>query len=197
LYAYRGFWRTPSARLLSGADAAVVRFYPRLSTYAASAQRGILAGVLGLEVGYNDSQDDRRGIELSVPNSQWRFLAGYQRQVRQDLTASAQAYTEITARHDADREALPAVSPAVDRVRWVLTARVLQLLGYQAWKLGVFAAYSPTDQDYLIQPEVSHRLSDELAVSLGANLFGGTSAATFFGQFEKSDNVYVGARFDF
>ncbi len=198
LYAYRGFWRTPSSRLIGGADTStVLRFYPQLSVYAASAQRSFLDGVLGLEAGYYDSREDPQGAEPSVPNSQWRFLVGYQRQLRQDLTASVQAYTEIIAMHDAYLETLPAGSPSADEIRWVLTSRVLQLLGYQAWKLGVFAAYSPTDQDYLIQPEVSHRLSDELAVSVGANVFGGTSASTFFGQFEKSDNVYFGARFDF
>jgi hypothetical protein len=198
LYAYRGFWRTPSARLDSGADpAAVVRFYPRLSAYATSAQRSFLEGVLSLEGGHYDSREDRQGTNPSVPNSQWRFLAGYQRQLRPDLTAGIQAYAELMGRHDAYLEALAAGSPSADRIRWVLTARVMQLLDYQAWKLGIFAAYSPTDEDYLLQPEVSHRLSDELAVSLGANVFGGTSETTFFGQFEKSDNVYIGARFDF
>ena len=198
LYAYRGFWRTPSARLQSDADpATVVRSYPRLSAYAACAQRGFLEGVLSLEAGHYDSRQDRRGTDSSVPNSQWRFMTGYQRQLRQDLTAGVQAYAELTSRHGAYLETLPAGSPSADRLRWVLTTRVTQFLGYQAWKVGIFAAFSPTDHDYLLQPEVSHRLSDEFAVSLGANVFGGTSDTTFFGQFDKSDNVYVGARFDF
>ncbi len=54
-----------------------------------------------------------------------------------------------------------------------------------------------TDEDYFLQPEVSYKVTDDLGVALGANIFGGRRESTFFGQFEKNDNVFVSARYDF
>lgn len=71
------------------------------------------------------------------------------------------------------------------------------MLGYQTWTLSLFAAYSPTDRDYFVQPEVSYKVTDNVGVSVGTNIFGGKKETTFFGQFEKSDNVFVSVRFDF
>ena len=81
LYGYRGFWRTPGMRAGSASDAApVIRFYPRLAVVGAGAQRNWLQGVLSLEAGRYHSLDDRGGADASIPNSEWRVLAGYQRQ---------------------------------------------------------------------------------------------------------------------
>ena len=60
-----------------------------------------------------------------------------------------------------------------------------------------FVAYSPTDNDCFVQPEVSHRLTDRLSAALGANIFTGKHETTFFGQMAKNDNVYLSGRFDF
>ena len=43
-------------------------------------------------------------------------------------------------------------------------------------------AYSPTDEEGFVQPEISHRLSDKLNVALGANIFAAAHETTFFGQ---------------
>ena len=198
LYGYRGFWRTPGIRAGSGSDVAqITRFYPRLAVAGASAQRNWLQGVVSLEAGHYNSLDDRKGVNASIPNSEWRVLAGYQRQLGRELTANFQGYAEIMDRYDAYRKSLPAGSPLQDRVRGVFSLRLTQFLGYQSWKVSVFLAHSPTDQDYFLQPEVSHRLTDRLSVAMGANIFGGRQNTTFFGQMEKDDNVYLSARFDF
>ncbi|MEW6749389.1 MAG: hypothetical protein AB1505_00235 [Candidatus Latescibacterota bacterium] len=198
LYAYRGFWRTPSLRVdSSAAPAAMAAFYPRLSVYGASAQRGLAAGAASLEAGYYHSRDDRGGSDPATPNSQWRLLAGYQRQVAADLTAGLQIYGEVMADYGAYRDSLPPPEPRQDRLRGVTSLRLTQLLRYQTWKLSLFAAYSPTDRDYFWQPEVSCRLSDNLGVWAGADVFGGNKETTLFGQFDRSDNGYLGTRFDF
>jgi len=201
LYAYRGFSRTGSVR----GDAPVssstaTRFFPKLSVYGVSAQRSFLEGVLSLEAGYYDSRQDARGDDSSVPNSQWRILTGYQRELPElwgDFTVGVQGYAEVMRGYGAYRDSLPAGSPRQDRLRTALSIRLTQLLDYQTWRLTLFAAYSPTDEDYFLQPEVSYRVTDTLSVSLGANIFGGRSETTFFGQFEKSDNLFLTVRFDF
>ncbi|MBI4563725.1 MAG: hypothetical protein HY716_03405, partial [Planctomycetes bacterium] len=43
---------------------------------------------------------------------------------------------------------------------------------------------------------LSYKFSDDLAVTLGANVFGGRKDTTFLGQFDKNDNVYLSIRFD-
>lgn len=198
VYAYRGHWRIPSIRLDdAGAPTTATRFYPPLSVYGASAQRSLWGGVLSLEAGYYDSRQDRSGHDPTLPNSQWRFLAGYQRELAQDFTAGFQVYSEHLLAYRAYRQSLPAGSPVQDRWRTVLSLRLTKLLEYQTWVLSLFAAYSPTDKDYFLQPEISHKVTDNLGVALGANIFGGYRRTTFFGQLEQSDTIFGRVRFDF
>jgi hypothetical protein len=89
LYFYNGFWNDPFLerdRLISPTTA--TQFYPRLRVYGASMQRNLFDGVVSLETGYYDSAE---------PNSEWRVLAGYQREVWQDFTAGLQFYGEFAA----------------------------------------------------------------------------------------------------
>jgi hypothetical protein len=198
VYAYRGFWRTPAVRFDDpSSPTTATRFFPKLSVYGASVQRGLLAGVVSLEAGYYDSREDPDGDDPTVPNSQWRFLAGYQRQLWEDFTVGIQGYGEVMAGYDTYGETLPGGSPRQNRFRGVVSTRLSQLLDYQTWKLSLFVAYGPTDGDYFLQPEISYKVTEDLRVSLGANVFGGERETTFFGQFERSDNVFATARYDF
>jgi len=95
------------------------------------------------------------------------------------------------------RVVLPAGFPIQDRFRGIVSARLTQWLRYQTLKLALFAAMSPTDVDYFLQPEISYRVIDNLGLALGANLFGGRDGTTFFGQMEKNDNVFLNVRYDF
>jgi hypothetical protein len=197
-YLYRGYWRTPGVRLDDAASpATATRFYPELAVYGLSAQRGISGGVFSLEGGYYDAREDRRGNDPTVPNSQWRLLTGYQQELSQDFTAGAQFYSELMSEYRVYLAALPPGMPRQDRFRGVVSTRLTKLLAYQTWTLSLFAAYSPTDRDHFVQPEVSHRMSDKFSVSLGSNVLGGSSETSFFGQLKKSDNVFFRARFDF
>lgn len=198
LYAYRGFWRTPSVRLDNpSAPTVATRFFPALSTYGASMQRDLFAGTLSVEAGYYDSRDDRAGTDPTVPNSQWRFLVGYQREVVPDFIVGVQGYGELMSSYARYRDSLPASAPLEDEFRGVVSLRLTQMLAYQAWRLSLFVAYSPTDDDYFVQPEVSYKLTDALSVRAGANVLGGRHPWTFFGQFDRNDNVYVAGRLDF
>ncbi len=92
--------------------------------------------------------------------------------------------------------ALPAGHPAESEVRDLVTLRIEQLARRQALRLSLFVFYSPADADYLVQPVAEYKLSDELRLSVGANVFGG-DAHTMLGRFDRSDNVHAAARFDF
>lgn len=198
LYGYRGFWRMPGATASESNGAPqIVRFYPELVTWGASAQRNLLDGVVSFEAGRYSSLDDRAGSVSGVPNSQWRVLASYQRQLARELTATVQGYSEVMDEYGRYRMFLPPGLRPEDRVRGVISVRLTQFLRYQSWRLSAFVACSPTDSDCFAQPEVSHRFSDRLSTAVGANVFTGKHRTTFFGQMAKNDNVYMSLRFDF
>jgi hypothetical protein len=171
--------------------------YSRLSVYGVSAQGSALGGILGFESGYYHSRDDKFGNDTAVPNSQLRFLLGYQRQLWEDFILGIQYYTEIMKNYSAYLQALPLDFPSQNQYRDTVTLRLEQLLGHQTWKLSVFTFYSPADGDYLVQPQMSYKFSDHLTSTVGANIFGGGKDTTFLGQFDKNDNVYLSVRFDF
>jgi hypothetical protein len=198
LHAYRGFWRSPGAIPDdTAAPTSVTIFYPELSVYGASAQGGGFGGMLSLEVGWYDSREDRRGADPGVPNSQFRFLSGYQRAFGDDLSIGVQYYAEVMADHDAYEASLPAGFPRQRRYRDTVTLRVERLLKYHTWKITWFSFYSPADRDYLLQPQVFHRIADEFSLTVGANLFGGETETTFRGPLDRNDTAWLSAGFDF
>ena len=152
---------------------------------------------MSLELGYYDSRDDRAGRDPAVPNSEIRYLAGYQRQLGPDLTAGLQYYGERMRNHGDYVASLPAGNPARDRVRQLVALRVTRLLAYQTLRLGLFAFYSPTDEDYDVIPEARYSLSDAAWVSLSAHVLGGTAPTTFFGQLRDNDNMSLALRYEF
>lgn len=197
-YAYRGYWRQPSFRPdRFPFPTQAAGFFPRLAVYGASAQRNVGAALLSLEAGYYDSQDDRRGADPVIVNSQARYLVGYQQQLSGELTVGAQYYAELILDYQNYKSTLPAGFPLQDRIRHLLTLRLTKFLKYQSWKLSFFGFYSPSDQDVLLIPEVWHALTDRLSLTVGANLFEGRRATTFLAQFDRNDNLYVAVRVDF
>jgi hypothetical protein len=197
-YAYRGLWRTPAMKPDSiAAPTRLTVFHPALSTYGVSGQGNALGGVLSLEAGYYHSRDDRDGNDPVIPNSQGRFLVGYQKQLWTDVTVGAQYYGEIMSDHSSYRNTLPAGFPAQKEYRDIVTLRFEHLFKHQAWKLAMMSFFGPVDNDYLLQPQTSYKLSDKLTVSAGMNLFGGERDWTSFGQFDRNDNAYVSVMFDF
>ena len=197
-YAYRGFWLTPNMKPDDlTAPTRVITFYPDLSVYGLSAQGGALGGVLSFETGFYQSREDEGGEDPFIRNSQIRFLIGYQRQLWEDFTAGVQYYSEYMLYHDEYVENLPEGVSKLDEYRDITTVRLTQLLMYQTLKLSFFAFYSPSNEDYMIIPEVKYNFTDELSAALGANIFGGPEDAPNFGQFDKSDNIFTVIKYEF
>jgi hypothetical protein len=198
IYAYRGFWRTPGAMLDDPMNPSMVTFfYPELSVFGLSAQGNGLGGLLSFEGGYYDSREDRGGTDPMIANSQFRYLVGYQRQLNENLNLGLQYYAEIMADYETYLGSLPTGTPGQEEYRDTVTMRLERFLKYHTWKLTFFGFFSPADRDYLLQPSVHHKLSDDLSLTFGGNIFGGETITTFLGQFDKNDNLYLSARFDF
>ncbi len=99
--------------------------------------------------------------------------------------------------YSAYKKSLPAGFPEQKEYRDTFTLRLEQLLKHQTLRLSLFTFYGKADNDYLIQPQISYKFSDNLSATLGANIFNGEKNTTFLGQFDKNDNIYLSVSFDF
>ena len=193
LYLFRGFYKSPY-----GMDpAAGSLYYPDLSAYGASVRGPMLSGVVSAEYGMYDSREDRDGDDPFVPNSQHRYLVGYERQWWTDFTGGVQFYGEFMQDHDKYTASLPAGSPESDEIRQLVTARATQQLLYQTLQVSLFAFFSPTDEDWHLRPAVIYKFSDAVSTSVGGNVFGGEETHTLFGQFQDNTNLYTRFRYAF
>jgi len=193
LYFYDGFWKSPM-----GFDPQRERYtFPELSVWGAS-MRGVLAGgIANLETGYYDSRTDRSGTDPLTPNSQWRILAGFEREWFTDFTIGLQYSVEWMQDHAAYRAAQLATSPTADELRQVITTRLTRRIFNQNGALSLFVFVSPTDEDIYLRPQASHAFNDHWQGSLGANLFYGQENHTFFGQLEQNNNLFASVRYSF
>ena len=78
-----------------------------------------------------------------------------------------------------------------------ITLRVTKLIKYQTVKLSLFTFYSPDEEDFLIMPEASFNVTDNMLLIVGANLFVGVKDDSSLGQHDKNDNIYLTARYNF
>ncbi len=197
LYAYRGFYPSPPGIEFDQNTNVVTIFHPRLNVYGASLQGAFLNGVLSLEVGYYDSRDDTDGTNPGIENSQVRFLTSYQRAFGENFTIGLQYFVEQIQKYSQYIQFLPPGFPQRKELRHTLSLRLTQLLNYQTLRLSFFTFYSPNEKDYYINPELRYELEDGMWVAVGGIIMGGKKNYTFFGQFEKNDNLYLVLRYGF
>lgn len=193
LYGYDGYWKSPA-----GFNPAVGKAtYPELRVFGASLRGTLGQGIASLETGYYDSREDSNGSNPLVPNSEWRWLAGYEQEVIRNLTAAVQYYLEAMQDYQQYRSSLASISTARDEYRHVATLRLTWQLLNQNLTLSLFNYWSPSDRDGYLRPVVEYKLTDAWLLTAGGNLFWGEEDHTFFGQFENNNNLYAGVRYSF
>jgi len=190
LYGFRGFFKEPVGMDPAGGTL----FYPGLSVYGTSVQGPLLGGVAGFEFGYYDSREDRPGRNPLIENSSLRYLVGYERELRADFTVRAQYYLEQMLEYGAYKASLPPGAPEKKEYRHLLFLRLTRFLRYQTVELSLVGFFSPTDEDGMVNPQVSCKITDRWSASSGANVFFGKRDFTQFGQFERDDNLYLRLR---
>ncbi len=192
LYGYYGFWKTPEGMTMTG----TLR-YPRLAVYGGSIRNQLWGGIGHMETGYYDSSQSDDGKDPLTRNDEVRFLTGFEKEIGQELTASIQYYLEWMLDYDNYENNLIPGSPQKDEYRSVLTLRLTKFLLNQNLTLSFFAYYSPTDKDGYLRPKAQYKITDNWRIEAGGNIFIGEEQQTFFGQFEKNTNVYMGLRFNY
>lgn len=190
VYAYDGYYHQPSPSGPGGLLA-----FPRLRALGASWRRPLGPGIFNTEAAQHTSIDDRAGSNPSIPNSQFRFLLGFEWEAVANLTAGFQYYIERTLDHEAllANSAWPQFE--VEKSRTWLTNRLTWRTRQDRVVWSLFSFYSPTDHDAYLRPRVSWRRSDAWLFTAGGNLFSGNRPSTFFAQFEDASNIFVRARF--
>jgi len=193
LYAYSGFWKSPS-----GYDALTTRqTFPRLRVFGASARGNAGPGLLSIEGGYYDSYSDSSGNDPFIPNSEYRLLLGYEQEARRNLSVALQYYLEYMDHYGNYSDTLPTGSDKKDRARHVVTLRLTQQALSQNLTLSLFSYWSPSDHDGYLRPNLKYKASDALSLYFGGNLFWGRDTNTFFGQLERNNNLFAGIRYSF
>jgi hypothetical protein len=193
LYGYSGYWQEPGGMDPDSGRAT----YPRLNVWGGSARSALLGGIGSIEIGFYDSIQDENGSNPFVKPSEYRFLAGFEREIAHELTGGVQYYLEVINHYDNYTKSLPDGMQARDEYRHLLTVRLTQLLMEQNLTLSLFAYYSPSDNDGYIRPKFSYKLTDNWLMDGGFNIFWGEHDYTFWGQFHHNTNVYAGLRWSF
>ena len=211
-YGYVGFWPQPTA--LTGTlppptpeDVPNLTF-ARLAVYGASLRAPVGGGLFNIEGAFYDSFDDRAGTDPTTPNSQFRGLAGYERELFPKFQMGLQYYLEYTLKYDrltSPGDPTTGTPPPgsywipylPNEFRHVLTLRLTQLLVMDKLELSLFTFFSPDELDTYIRPRITYKIIDPLAFVVGANLMFGRDDYTFFGQLKENTNVYVRLRYSF
>ncbi|WP_147291807.1 hypothetical protein [Alteromonas aestuariivivens] len=189
-YGYRGYQKTPVA-----ADEQGRPRYSRLNVYGVSAVRPLGKGLANAEYAYYDSSEDSNGNNPMVPNSQHRWLLGYEQEIVANLTGSAQWYLEQIRHHSALLAHSPWPEYEQSQRRQVVTVRLTYLMLRQTLTLSGFNFYSPGDEDGYLKFRVSYSPGDDWQLNAGFNLFYGQQAHTFYAQFEDASNLYASFRY--
>lgn len=192
-YFYSGFWKSPQ-----GYDVALSRpSFPELTVYGASLRGPAAGGILSAEIGFYNSGQDETGADPFVPNSEFRTLVGFEKEVAPELTLNLQYYVESMQDYDAYRLSLPLGMPVRDENRHLITARLTKFMMNQTLTLSLFNYYSPSDEDGHVRALASYKVTDDWLIDGGVNWFYGEQGSSFFGQFESNSNIYVGVRRSF
>lgn len=191
-YFYDGYWKSPVGQTTNGKS-----FFPELSVWGVSLRGQLKGGILSTELGYYDSRDDPDGGNPLVPNSEWRYLVGYEREVLHEFTVGFQYYAERINDYDAFRKSQPVSSRHDDRTRHVVTARLTKLAFNQNLLLSAFNFWSPNQEDGYLRLNAAYKLTDAWRTEIGSNHFYGNSESSFFGQLKDNSNIFVSMRRSF
>lgn len=191
-YFYDGYWKSPVGQTTSGKA-----FFPALTVWGISLRGPVKGGILSTELGYYDSRDDPDGDNPLVPNSEWRYLVGYEREVLSELTVGFQYYAERINDYDAFRKSHPVNNQQDDRTRHVVTVRLTKLTFNQNLVLSAFNFWSPNQEDGYLRLNASYKFTDNWYAEIGSNNFYGDNESSFFGQFKDNSNIFVSIRRSF
>jgi len=225
IYGYKGRWSSPNSFDMDFNAGTATPFFAELQIYGVSTRGSACGGILSLEGGYYDSEEDKKGDNPFIENSSLRYLALYERPLRSSLDLGIQYYgewiqdySEIEGNMSAFFNDPTGTTPMDidglrDEFRHLITLRLTQRLNNETLRLTWFSYFSPSDQDYYFRPQISYEYSDNIRFAVTGNLFGAYSDNadenhfengvipnyynTLFGQFKDDSNIDFAVRYIF
>lgn len=195
LYYYRGFDPAPNS-YKNELNQEI--YHQRLDAYGASVRGPVFGGIGSLEVSYYYSPEDPRGKIRTIQNSMVKYLAGYEKDLGNDLRIGFQYYVEQMMDYKEYKAALlPHDFWWYDRYRHVLTNRITKFFANQTIKATIFTFWSPSDQDVYVRPSLAWNATDSWTLTVGANLPWGQHSWTTFGSVQDNKNVFMRLRYSF
>lgn len=191
-YGYYGFFKQPTALTTD-----LLPTFAPLTAIGASVRQPAGPGLLNAEVSFYSSRDDRDGTNPLIPNSQFRFLTGYEWEAVTNFTVGLQYYLEWTIDHDALIANSPTPEFEADEYRHMITNRLTYRAGRDKYTYSLFTFWSPSDRDVYLRPQFTYRHSDQWTLAAGGSIFSGDEPQTFFSQLEDASNLYVRLRYNY
>jgi len=193
-YFFHGFDKNPTSYK---DESARQLFYRRLNAYGGSLRGAFIGGIGNIEFGYYNSREDSNGTNRLIENSAIKFLAGYDRDLGNDLKIGLQYFYDQRLDYDNYKNNLLPADFVFDESRHLLTQRITKLFKNQTIRVSLFNFYSPTDHDGYVRPGISYDMTDQWKITSGANLPWGEDNLTEFGQMKKNKNVFVRIKYNF
>lgn len=192
LYGYHGFWKSPG-----GIDTNTNAYIsPKLTTIGFSIEGAALGGITSFETGLYISEDSK-GSDPNINNGQLRWLLAYAKDFKNDWKSSLQYYQERTTQYDELISNLLPLSNQPNQTLHMLTLRIEKMFQQQKWRASLFTFYNVSAKDIYLRPSLSYKLTDAWKLDAGANIFTGTKDTTYWSQFSRNNNLYLGLKWSY
>ena len=192
-YFYKGFYKNPMGLNAS----TMMPVYPRLQLYGASLRGAKFGGIFWLEGGYYDSKDDPDGDNSFMPNSSLSGMIGFERQIATNLTVNLQWQADKMIDYDLFEAQQNPSHHYRDEIKHLITSRWTKMMVDETVMVSAFVFYSPNEEDLYFRFSTEYKYSDEVTLTVGANVFDGTYVNTDFGQLSLNDNIYTKMTYNF
>lgn len=220
-YYYEGFFKNPKGLqwadsngngtgetdLVAGQLASyttLTAYYPRLIVQGTSMEGQLGPGIITLETGLYDSQEDKDGDNPLIENSKWKYLLGYRMDLSGHISTGLQWYQEQMLQYDAYEQSMQTYFPQNYDYRKkekhnTYTMRLTFKAQQETLYINLFTYQRSEDKDAFTKVDVSKRLNDNLEVVAGANIFEGQEhfEDREFGMLKDDDNVFVRMKYNF
>ncbi len=194
VYLFRGFDKMPRSYK---SEANRQLYYQRQDVFGASLRGPFMGGIANIEGGYLRSPEDPEGDNRLIENSMFKLLAGYEKDLGNDLKLGLQYYYEQKLDYSDYADSLMPGDFIWDKHRHLLTQRLTKLFRNQTVAVVFFNFYSPSDRDGYVRFSVSYDLTDQWKLVAGINMPWGEDEHTDFSQMKKNKNIYFRLRYSF
>jgi hypothetical protein len=197
LYGYTGSYKNP--RSLSVTDGVLGPYYPDLKVIGASGEGQLGPGIFSFETGYYYSPEDKNGANPLIENSYFKYLLGYKVDVSAHLALGVQWYQERMMDYEAYSQSMQANPYRKKEAHNTFTLRVTYKAQQETLWFNLFSYIRPEDKDGFTRLDISKRLDDHFAITLGANVFTGKAhyEDREFGMMRHDDNIYLRLKYNF